>query len=231
MRNAGLEEAQAGIKIAGRNISNLRYADYSTLMAESEEELKSLLMNMKEESEKVGLKLSVQKTKIRASGTITSCCQTSVCSSVLSHHNKDLGWRTLKPVAGHSFQVLDRPCYTLRSRTDHVLALRRISVTALFHLDKSRKIHLPGMRACRLKDVKRRAHRRERERTLWLLFLYVFFSPWACPKQLGLSRECWSPHSGPRTFLWPSFGLSSRLFPSLSFSHWHFGLLFSILST
>ena len=72
MRNAGLEEAQAGIKIAGRNISNLRYADDTTLMAESEEELKSLLMKVKVESEKVGLKLNVQKTKIMASGPITS---------------------------------------------------------------------------------------------------------------------------------------------------------------
>ena len=72
MRNAGLEEAQAGIKIAGRNINNLRYADDTTLMAESDEELKSLLMKVKEESEKVGLKLNIQKTKIMASGPITS---------------------------------------------------------------------------------------------------------------------------------------------------------------
>ena len=72
MRIAGLEEAQAGIKIAGRNIDNLRYADDTTLMAESEEELKSLLMKVKEESEKVGLKLNIQKTKIMASGPITS---------------------------------------------------------------------------------------------------------------------------------------------------------------
>ena len=72
MRNAGLEEAQAGIKIAGRNINNLRYADDTTLTAESEEELKSLLMKVKEESEKVGLKLNIQKTKIMASGPITS---------------------------------------------------------------------------------------------------------------------------------------------------------------
>ena len=72
MRNAGLEEAQAGINIAGRNINNLRYADDTTLTAESEEELKSLLMKVKEESEKVGLKLNIQKTKIMASGTITS---------------------------------------------------------------------------------------------------------------------------------------------------------------
>ena len=72
MRNAGLEEAQAGIKIAGRNINNLRYADDTTVMAESEEELKSLLMKVKEESEKVGLKLNIQKTKIMASGPIAS---------------------------------------------------------------------------------------------------------------------------------------------------------------
>ena len=72
MRNAGLDEAQAGIKIAGRNINNLRYADDTTLMAESEEELKSLLMKVKEESEKVGLKLNIQKTKIMASSPISS---------------------------------------------------------------------------------------------------------------------------------------------------------------
>src|SRR5574337_85424 len=72
MRNAGLEEAQAGIKIARKNINNLRYADCTTLMAESEEELKSFLIKVKEESEKVGLKLNIQKTKIMASGPITS---------------------------------------------------------------------------------------------------------------------------------------------------------------
>ena len=72
MRNTGLDEAQAGIKIAGRNINNLRYADVTTLMAESEEELKSLLMKVKEESENVGLKLNIRKTKIMASSPITS---------------------------------------------------------------------------------------------------------------------------------------------------------------
>ena len=72
MKNAGLEEAQAGIKIAGRNLNNLRYADETTLMAECEEELKILLMKVKEESEKVGLKFTIQKTKIMASGPITS---------------------------------------------------------------------------------------------------------------------------------------------------------------
>ena len=88
MRNAGLEETQAEIKMVGRNINNLRYADDTTLMAESEEELKSFLMKVKEESEKVGLKLKTQKTKIMASGTITSWeidrkqwkqCQTLFC--------------------------------------------------------------------------------------------------------------------------------------------------------
>ena len=73
MRKAGLDEAQAGIKTAGRNINNLRYADDTTLMAESEEELKSLLMKVKEESENVGLKLNIQKTMIMPSGLITSC--------------------------------------------------------------------------------------------------------------------------------------------------------------
>ena len=72
MRKAGLEEAQAGIKIAGRNINNLRYADNTTLMEESEEELKSLLMKVKEDSEKAGLKLNIQKTNIMASGPVTS---------------------------------------------------------------------------------------------------------------------------------------------------------------
>ena len=72
MRNAGLDEAQAGIKISGRNVNNLRYADDTTLMAESEEELKSLLMKVKEKSEKAGLKLNIQKTKMMASGPITS---------------------------------------------------------------------------------------------------------------------------------------------------------------
>jgi len=72
MRNAGMDEAQAGIKVAGRNINNLRYADDTTLMAENEEKLKSLLMKVKEESEKVGLRLNIQKTKIMASGPITS---------------------------------------------------------------------------------------------------------------------------------------------------------------
>ena len=94
MRNAGLDEAQAGIKIAGRNINNLRYADDTTLMAESEE-LKSLLMKVKEESEKVGLKLDIQKTKIMACGPITSW---------------QIGGETMETVTGFYFLGLQNHC-------------------------------------------------------------------------------------------------------------------------
>ena len=86
MRNAGLDEAQAGIKVSGRNIDNLRYAHDTTLMAESEEELKSLLMNVKEEREKVGLKLNIQKTKIMASGSFKVKWSHSVMSDSLRPH-------------------------------------------------------------------------------------------------------------------------------------------------
>ena len=95
MRNTGLDEAQAGIKIAGRNINNLRYVDDTILMAEGEEELKSLLMKVKVESEKVGLKLNIQKTKIMASGPITSC---------------QVDGETLEIVTGFIFEVLQNHC-------------------------------------------------------------------------------------------------------------------------
>ena len=95
MRNAGLEEAQAGIMIAGRNISNLRYADDTTLMAESEEELKSLLMKVKDETEKVGLKLNIQRAKIMASVPITSW---------------QLGGETMETVTGFYFSGLQNHC-------------------------------------------------------------------------------------------------------------------------
>ena len=113
MRNAELEEAWAGIKIAGRNINNPRYADDTTLMAESEEEVKSLLMKVKEESEKLGLKINIQKTKIMASGPITSWQidgqtvkdQSILEESVLNIHEKDWRW---------SFNTLDTWCEELR---------------------------------------------------------------------------------------------------------------------
>ena len=129
MRNAGLEEAQAGIKIAGRNINNLRYADDTTLMAESEEELKSLLMKEKEESEKVGLKLNIQKTKIMASGPTTSW---------------EIDGETVETVAdfisGGSQITADGDCsHEIKRR----LLLGRKVMTNLDSIFKSRDITLP----------------------------------------------------------------------------------------
>ena len=102
MRNAGLNEAQAGVKIAGRNINNLRYADDTTLMEESDEELKSLLMKLKEENEKVGLKLNIQKTKIMASGPISSVqfSQSVVSDSLQPHEPQHTRPPCLSPTPG-----------------------------------------------------------------------------------------------------------------------------------
>ena len=129
MRNAGLEEAQAGIKIARTNINNLRYADDTTLMAESEEELESLLMKVKEESEKVGLNLSIQKTKIMASGPIASC---------------EIDGRTVETVSDFIFMAsritADRDCSHESKRR---LLLGRKVKTNLDSIFKSRDITLP----------------------------------------------------------------------------------------
>ena len=125
MRNSGLEEAQTGIKIAGRNINNLRYADDTTLMAENEEELKSLLMKAKEESGKVGLKLNIQKTKIMASSPITS-------------------WETVETVSGF---ILGGSKITADGDCSHEikrhLLLERKAMTNLDNILKSRDITLP----------------------------------------------------------------------------------------
>ena len=138
MRNAGLEEAQAGIKIAGRNINHLRYADDTTLMAESEEEPKSLLMKVQEESEKVGLKLNIQKTKIMASGPITSW---------------QIYGETVKTVAdfifGGSKITADGDCsHEIKRR----LLLGRKVVTNLDSILKSRDITLPA-KVCLVKAI------------------------------------------------------------------------------
>ena len=129
MRNAGLEEAQAGIKIAGRNINNLRYADDTTLMAESEEELKSLLIKVKEESEKVGLKLNIQKTKIMACSPITSW---------------QIDGETVETVSdfifGGSKITADGDC---SHEIKRCLLLRRKVMTNLDSIFKSRDITLP----------------------------------------------------------------------------------------
>ena len=129
MRNVGLEEAQAGIKIAGRNINNLRYADNTTLMEESEEELKSLLMKLKEESEKVGLKLNIQKTKIMASGPVTSW---------------QIDGETVETVSNFTFWgskiTADGDC---SHEIERCLLLRRKVMTNLDSILKSRDITLP----------------------------------------------------------------------------------------
>ena len=131
MRNAGLDEAQAGIKIPRRNINDLRYADDTTLMAESEEELNSFLMNVKEESEKVGLKLNIQKTKIMASGPITSW---------------EIDGETMERVRNFIFLgckiIADGDC---NHEIKRCLLLRRIVMTYLDRILKSRDITLPTM--------------------------------------------------------------------------------------
>ena len=129
MRNAGLEETQAGIKIAGRNINNLRYADYTTLMAESEEELKSLLMKVKVEREKVGLKLNIQKTKIMASGPITSWQIDGETVETLRYF-----------ILGGSKITADGDCIHEIKR--HLLLGRKV-MTSLDTILKSRDITLP----------------------------------------------------------------------------------------
>ena len=129
MRNDGLDEAQAGIKIAGRNINNLRYADDITLMAESEEELKSLLMKVKKESEKVGLKLTIQKTKIMASAPITSWL---------------IDGETVKTVADFIFLSSKiTPDGDCSHEIKRCLLLRRKVMTKLDSILKSRDITLP----------------------------------------------------------------------------------------
>ena len=129
MRNAGLEEAQAGIKIARRNVNNLRYADDTTLMAESEEELKSLLMKVKEDSEKVGLKLSIQKTKIMASGPITSWETDGETVETVSNF-----------ILGGSKTTVDGDC---SHEIKRCLLLGRKVMTNLDSILKSRDITLP----------------------------------------------------------------------------------------
>ena len=166
MRNAGLDEAQAGIKIAGRNINNLRYADDTTLMAESKEELKSLLMKVKEESEKVGLKLNIQKMKIIASGPITSW---------------QIDGETMETVSDFIFLgskiTADGACsHEVKRR----LLLGRKAMTNLGSILKSRDIILPTkvslvkamvfpvvMYGCESWTIKKAKHRRSDAFELW----------------------------------------------------------------
>ena len=125
MRNAGLEEAQAEIKIAGRNINNLRYADDTTLMAESEEEWKSLLMKVKEENEKVGLKLNIQKTKIMASGPITSWKNDAETVETVSDFNFLGSKITADGDCSHEIKSRLLPGRKLMSNLDSILKSKR----------------------------------------------------------------------------------------------------------
>ena len=138
MRNAGLEESQAGIEIAGRNVSNLRYADDTTLMAESEEELKSLLMKVKEESEKVDLKLNIQKTKILASGPITSW---QIDGETLEIVADFLFWGASKITADVDCSHEIKRCLLLERKVmtnlDSILKSRDITLSTKVHLVKA----------------------------------------------------------------------------------------------
>ena len=166
MRNAGLEGAQAGIKIAGRNINNLRYADDTTLMAESEEELKSLLMKVKEENEKIGLNLNIQKTKIMASGAITSW---------------QIGWETVEIVAdfifGGSRIIGDGDCSheikrclllgkKVMTNLDSKLKSRDLTLPTKIHLVKS-MVFLVVMYGCESWTIKKAEHQRIDAFELW----------------------------------------------------------------
>ena len=165
MRNAGLEEAQAGIKIAGRNINNLLYADDSTLMAESEEELKRLLMKVKEESEKVGLKLNIQKTKIIASGPITSRQIDGETMETVTQF-----WRDPKITAdgdcSHEIKrqlLLERKAMT---NLDSILKTRDITLPTKVHLVKA-MVFPVVMYGCESWTIKKAEGRRIDTFVLW----------------------------------------------------------------
>ena len=163
MRNTGLEEAQAGIKIGGRNINNLRYADDTTLMAESEEDLKSLLMKVKEESEKVGLKLNIQKTKIMASGPITSW-------KIDGETVADFIFLGSKITADGDCNHEIKRCLLLGRKVmtylDSILKSRDIILSTKVHLVKA--MLYPVVRyGCKSWTVKKREHRRNDAFELW----------------------------------------------------------------
>jgi len=157
MRNAGLEEAQAGIKIAGRNINNLRYVDGTTLMAESEEELKSLLMKVKEESEKVGLKLNIQKTKIMASGPITSWGIDGETVETVAHFIFLGSKITADGDCSHEIKrhlLLRRK---LMTNLDNILKYRDITLSTKVRLVKA-MVFLVVMNGCKSWTVKKAEH-------------------------------------------------------------------------
>ena len=166
MRNTGLQEAQAGIKIAGRNINNLRYADDTTLMAESEEELKSLLIKVNEESEEVGLKLNIQKTKIMASGPITSWEIDGETVKTLSDFNSLGSKVTADGDCSHEIKrrlLLGRGVMT---NLDSIFKSRDITLPTKVHLVKSMAFPVV-MCGCEIWTVKKAEHRRINAFELW----------------------------------------------------------------
>ena len=166
MRNAGLEEAQAGIKIAGRNINNLRYAGDTTLMVKSEEELKSLLMKVKEESEKVGLKLNIQKTKIVASGPITSWQIDGETVETMA----DFIWGSSKLTADGNFSHEIKRCLLLARKAmtnlDSILKSRHITLPTKVHLVKATGFPVVMYR-CESWTIKKAEHQRIDAFELW----------------------------------------------------------------
>ena len=159
MRNAGLEESQAGIEIAGRNVSNLRYADDTTLMAESEEELKSLLMKVKEVSEKVGLKLNIQKTKIMASGPITAWQIDGETVEAVSDFILGGSKITADVDCSHEIKrclLLERKVMT---NVDSILKSRDITLSTKVHLVKA-MVFPVVMYGCESWTIKKAEHRR-----------------------------------------------------------------------
>ena len=166
MRNAGLEEAQTGIKITGRNIKNLRYADDTTLMAKSEDELKSLLMKVKEESEKVGLKLNIQKIKIMASGPITSWEIDGETAETVSDFI--LGGSKMTPDGECSHEIKRRLLFERKVMTnlDRTLKSRDITLPTKVHLVKA-MVFPVVMYGCESRMVKKAERRKIDAFVLW----------------------------------------------------------------
>ena len=166
MQNAGLDEAQAGIKITGRNINSLRYADDTTLMAESEEELKSLLMKVKEKSEKVGLKLNIQKTKIIASGTITSWQIDGETMETMTDFI--LGSSKITAVGNCSHEI--KRCLLLERKAmtslDSILKNRDNTLTTKVRLVKA-MVFPVVMYECESRTIKKAEHQRTDAFELW----------------------------------------------------------------
>ena len=166
MRNPGLDEAQAGIKIAGRNISNLRYADDTTFMAESEEELKSLLMKVKEKSEKVGLKLTIQKTTIIASGPTTSW---EIDGETVEMVSNFIFWGSKITADGDCIHEIKRcflPGKKVMTNLDSILKSRDITSSTKVHLVKA-MVFPVVMYGCESWTIKKAEHRRIDDFQLW----------------------------------------------------------------